>query len=400
MAEPYTLTAAPARQGSVDVFRALTMFFMVFVNDLWTLDAVPKGLGHTLAQEDGMGFSDIIFPLFLFIVGLSIPLALRARKRKGDSPMKMGRHIVFRSFALLVMGFYYVNYGSITPGTMIMDRALWLILVTLGFFLVWMRYGRIPWMQVPMAHSLQFAGILLLLFLAATYRGGTLGGGVHWMRPWWWGILGLIGWAYLFNGLAYLILKGNRALLLGVFALLMFMNVQENGFFENLPAFKLVVSASNHVLVMAGMLCSSFFLDYGRTPKRNLLVITLLLLGVGLIAYGLWLRPHFIISKIMATPSWTAICMGSGVLIFLLLHGIVDRLGLQAWAKPIRAAGTSTLTCYLIPFFIYPLMELSAFHWPDFLAHGAIGLGRCLLFSYLVVALVALLEKRGIGIGV
>src|SRR5690606_36658423 len=160
MAEPSPTKGRLPRQGSVDVFRALTMYFMIFVNDLWTLEAVPRGLGHTLAEEDGMGFSDMIFPLFLFIVGLSIPFAQSARKQEGDSPPKMVRHIIYRSFALLVLGFFYVNYGSMSPGTMFMDGILGLILVTLGFIMVWMRYDRFPSMRLPMALALQFAGIL------------------------------------------------------------------------------------------------------------------------------------------------------------------------------------------------------------------------------------------------
>ena len=70
---------------SIDVFRALTMFFMIFVNDLWSLTNVPEWLKHKSADVDGIGFSDIIFPAFLFIVGLSIPFAIKARRKKGDS---------------------------------------------------------------------------------------------------------------------------------------------------------------------------------------------------------------------------------------------------------------------------------------------------------------------------
>ena len=64
------------RLASIDVFRALTMLLMIWVNDFWSLTGVPKWLQHASATEDYMGFSDVIFPLFLFIVGLSLPLAI------------------------------------------------------------------------------------------------------------------------------------------------------------------------------------------------------------------------------------------------------------------------------------------------------------------------------------
>ena len=72
------------RIASIDILRALTMLLMIWVNDFWSLTGVPKWLGHAAASEDYMGFSDIIFPLFLFIVGLSIPLAIENRMAKGN----------------------------------------------------------------------------------------------------------------------------------------------------------------------------------------------------------------------------------------------------------------------------------------------------------------------------
>ncbi|HIF84504.1 MAG TPA: DUF1624 domain-containing protein, partial [Flavobacteriaceae bacterium] len=59
------------RFASIDILRAITMVLMIWVNDFWTLTNVPKWLKHANAVEDYLGFSDIIFPLFLFIVGLS-----------------------------------------------------------------------------------------------------------------------------------------------------------------------------------------------------------------------------------------------------------------------------------------------------------------------------------------
>lgn len=92
------------RLASIDVFRAIIMFLMVFVNDLWTLESVPVWLEHAPAKADSMGFSDVIFPAFLFIVGLSIPLSQRSRLAHGQSRALIFKHIVIRSAALIVMG--------------------------------------------------------------------------------------------------------------------------------------------------------------------------------------------------------------------------------------------------------------------------------------------------------
>src|ERR1700743_312899 len=97
------------RQLSIDVFRAINMFFMIFVNDLSGVRNVPEWIDHVKRNEDGMHFADTIFPLFLFIAGLSIPLAIGRRIEKGDSFKSIAVYIMLRSFALIVMGFFHVN---------------------------------------------------------------------------------------------------------------------------------------------------------------------------------------------------------------------------------------------------------------------------------------------------
>ncbi len=386
----------PDRIRTIDVLRSLTMFFMIFVNDLWSLTGVPEWLGHTAAAEDGMGFSDVIFPLFLFIVGLSIPLAIGIRFKKNESRPVIIGHILIRTVALLVMGLYMVNFETIYQDGMVLNKYIWEILMAVGIFLIWMDYDRIPVLRKGLALGFKIMGILLLLYMAWIYKGGAAGN-IEWMKPHWWGILGLIGWAYLLNSLLFLFLRKNVMLLFAVFLLLLFMNVQENGFFESLPGFKLVISASNHVLVMAGVLCTVTYQRYrkeGWALERFLGI--LVLVGLLMLAYGFGIRPVFPISKILATPSWTAICMGIGLLSYVGIYLLVDKLGYYKWADPIKPAGTSTLTCYLMPYFIYPLMVLFGFQWPDFLSHGIIGIVKSLLFSLAIIVFVGILEKRNI----
>src|ERR1700761_4141836 len=111
---------APKRLLSVDAFRALNMLCMIFINDLSGVRGIPFWMDHAKGYEDRMGFADTIFPTFLFIVGLSIPLALDRKMQKGESTQAILFSILSRSFALIVMGFFHVNleeYGkaSILP---------------------------------------------------------------------------------------------------------------------------------------------------------------------------------------------------------------------------------------------------------------------------------------------
>src|SRR6266516_524302 len=103
---------ASPRFKSVDVFRAITMLLMVFVNDLDPIKNVPEWIKHVGRNTDGLGFADTVFPAFLFIVGLSLPFAIGGRLKKGQSFNQVAVYIATRSLALLVMGFFHVNLES------------------------------------------------------------------------------------------------------------------------------------------------------------------------------------------------------------------------------------------------------------------------------------------------
>ena len=104
------------RIAAVDVLRALTMFLMLFVNDIPGLRDVPHWLFHARADEDMMGFSDTIFPAFLFCMGMAVPLAVQARYRKGDSTLQVAGHLFWRTLALVVMGLFTLNAGGVEGG--------------------------------------------------------------------------------------------------------------------------------------------------------------------------------------------------------------------------------------------------------------------------------------------
>ena len=123
------------RLASIDAFRAITMLLMIFVNDLAIVERVPAWLEHAADGEDRLGLADTVFPAFLFIVGLSIPFAIRGLESKGMSKNRILGNILSRSFALLVMGIYAVNYEEYTTGPAVIGQYAWLLLATIGFSL-------------------------------------------------------------------------------------------------------------------------------------------------------------------------------------------------------------------------------------------------------------------------
>jgi predicted acyltransferase len=72
-------SAPRERLISLDVFRGLTIAGMLLVNDPGTWSAIFPPLEH--AAWDGWTPTDLIFPFFLFIVGITTYLSMSARRR-------------------------------------------------------------------------------------------------------------------------------------------------------------------------------------------------------------------------------------------------------------------------------------------------------------------------------
>ena len=366
---------------------------MIFVNDLWTLESIPEWLGHASRGEDRLGFADIIFPLFLFIVGLSMPFAFKTRRKKGDSDVRIFWHIVQRSLALVVMGFFMVNLENINRELRVISKSVYQILMATAFVLIWNIYpdGK-AFKRVP-EWAMKILGILILVFLAAIYQGGTVEN-PHWMRPAWWGILGLIGWSYLVIATLYL-LVGNRltwlSLLWIVFILL---NVfQEVKPFDGFPDIQIIITASNHVLVLSGLLASVFYVKLNEKDKIKEFLAVMGLLAVISITFGLLTRPEWGIAKMGGTPSWTTICAGIGFGSFGILYILADIMNVRKWATVLGPAGRATLTCYLVPYFYYGFYSIIGISLPIFLRTGYTGIVKSLLFALLIVTITGGLEK-------
>ena len=197
------------RIRSIDAFRGITILVMIFVNDVAGVSGIPLWMKHMPADADAMTFVDIVFPAFLFIVGMSLPFAINNRLAKGDSFWKLQGHILWRTLGLLVLGVFMVNAeGGYNEKAMGMSIAVWSLLFYLCAILVWnvYRFKNKAW-----AYLLRSIGAIGLVFLAWVYCGED---GKQGLTPQWWGILGLIGWAYLFSCIIYQLLRGRILLLL------------------------------------------------------------------------------------------------------------------------------------------------------------------------------------------
>lgn len=88
------------RLVSLDVFRGITIAGMILVNNPGTWGAIYPPLAH--AEWNGWTPTDLIFPFFLFIVGIAIPLSLGKKIESGDVDRSIYLKI-FRRFALIFL---------------------------------------------------------------------------------------------------------------------------------------------------------------------------------------------------------------------------------------------------------------------------------------------------------
>lgn len=369
---------------------------MIFVNELWSLKDIPLWLEHVESGVDGIGLADVVFPGFLFIVGLSIPYAMDARKRRGDSNLQITKHIVLRTIALLVMGVFLVNGETYNAHATGMARVWWNPICCLCFILIWNRYPSS--MNKYLSATLKIVGIVTLLFLAIIYRGGD-DNKVQYFSPQWWGILGLIGWAYLASSLVTLFANNKFSIVLGGWIFFCVLSVCSHaglipGIFSFIP--DAILGGTLTGLSMGGVL-TTFIFNYYR-GKRDDTKLTFVLLGFSafLIILSLVTRPYWGLAKLGATPAWLFLCSAFTILAFIAIYWVADVLGKANWFSIVRPAGTDTLLCYLIPYFAYAATNITGIHPPEAILIGALGLLKAALFAFLCVLITAGLGKIGL----
>jgi hypothetical protein len=316
---------------------------------------------------------------------MAIPYAIRNRLAKGESHLQILRHIVLRSFALLVMGLFTVNCYSLNASATGLSRAWFEILMVTGFFLIWNSYPKLAGWKKYLFPAMQLAGAIILIWLYSIFRGGKDGTG-H-MTTSWWGILGLIGWAYLLAAPIYLFARKSPALLILGWVLFTLLHIgNQVGWIHT--GFILAYEG----FAFAGI-AATLLIDRASTQgQRQKLPLLFLGAGVLLLIAGFGLRNFFVISKLHQTPTWVFICNGIAFGVLALIYFLVDLKGKANWFHLISPAGASTLTCYLVPYYYYGFAAF-ALTLPDFLKTGTVGLLKSLVFAMIIIGITALLGK-------
>ncbi len=370
------------RITSIDALRGFVMFTMIFVNDLAGApkELVPDWMVHFSDRHrggSGMTFVDLVFPGFLFIVGMSIPFALGSRLNKGEPIWKTFLHILVRTVSLLALGILMVHE---TPDSEKLgwSGTLWVALMFTAAIFAFCAISPSRKTSSPererafqvITMILRGLGMMALVYLALVFT-GRRGQHILTLYPFslstsWYGILGLIGWAYFAASILYLGFRNHRTALLACVALMTcFYAAGRKGFFENFWP--------NHIVDFGGTLGSQAAITVAGLMLGTILVTPETRTHLSRIKFTIWFTLGFAfaamlttglygISKNNATPAW---CLWSSAitaalwLLFYLWVDVRPQSGIAKAAKPLAIAGQNVLLAYLLSEMLESVLDLA-----------------------------------------
>jgi predicted acyltransferase len=392
--------SASQRVVSIDIFRGLTMAVMIFVNALSEVRGLPWWTYHAHDNVNAMTYVDMVFPFFLFIVGMSLPLSIAQRLKHNPSMPSLWLHVVLRSLGLVVLGLILANAESCDPALMPMNGFVWglLALLCAALYLnVYPKWERFP-AYSTLLRCLGFSGVVVLW---ALFRRTTRTGHIGWIDFSYPEILGLIGLTYLGAAILFILTRRWRGAPAAWFVLLASLSTLSTArvitIFDHLPLYIWPFGDGSLVaIVMAGVLTSSIYLGAGKKIAFNRAMTIAISFGMLALAAGTALIPLGI-SKNRATPTWCFYSIGASVLSFTLLYWLCDVKKRTGWAFFVRSAGANTLTTYLLPDFWYFLLGAAGLTFYD--AHfnyGWPGVVKTLAFTFFILGISWLVTKAKI----
>lgn len=307
------------RLYSLDALRGFDMFWitggaMIFhalanATDSGVLDWISYQCHH--AEWDGFRFFDLIFPLFLFIAGVSFPFSLDKRRKKGELKRKIYNHIFKRGLILVALGVVYNGFFKLDFENLRYASVLGRIGLAWMFgALIFMNAGRI------------WTGIWVLGILLGYYAALTLipvpgfGAGDLSMEG------SLVGWV-------------DRALLPGS----LYRGVHDpEGILSTIPAI------ANALL---GMLTGELLRIRSAKPGRYARLAIMAGSGTALILLALLWNLDFPINKNLWTSSFVLLTSGLSLLLLSFFYLVTDIWRLRSWAFVFVVIGLNPITIYM-----------------------------------------------------
>ncbi|HWR54570.1 MAG TPA: heparan-alpha-glucosaminide N-acetyltransferase domain-containing protein [Bryobacteraceae bacterium] len=304
---------SPARLQSLDVFRGATIAGMTLVNNPGDWGNVYPQLLH--ANWHGWTFTDLIYPFFLWIVGVSLTLSFARRVERGDHRGRLFLHTFRRAATIFAIGLLINFLGSFNLATVripgVLQRIAICYLVAAVIFL------RTSWKAQAI-----WAAALLAVYWALMTLVPVPGHGPGVLEP----------GRNLANWIDSIVLRGHmwRETL----------TWDPEGLLSTLPAIATTLMGvlTGHVLRL----------------KRSAAEKTAWLFAAGnaLMFAAVVMSIWFPINKSLWTSSFAVLMAGLAANVFAFCYWVVDVQGWRRWAYPFKVFGVNAIAIYVLTDFI------------------------------------------------
>ncbi len=305
---PNRPTEPAKRLVSLDVFRGITIAGMVLVNNPGTWEHIYWPLQH--ASWHGWTPTDLVFPFFLFIVGVAITLAFGSRVESGRSKRDLylkvlKRSLIIFAIGLFLNGFPYFNVAELRIPGVLQRIAVCYLFASIIFLNTKIRT------QVVITVGLLFVYWSLLELVAAPgfaagdlTKEGSLPSFIDRV------VFGKHVWA---EGKVY----------------------DPEGLLSTIPAL-----ATTLIGVLAGHWLRTKHSSYEK-------VAGLFVAGASCVAVGWAWNPFFPINKALWTSSYVLFTGGLALQLLALCYWVIDIKGYRRWAKPFEIFGVNAIALYV-----------------------------------------------------
>jgi predicted acyltransferase len=294
-----------ARLVPLDAFRGLTIAGMVLVNNPGTWDAIHPPLRH--AAWHGWTPTDLVFPFFLFIVGMAIPFSLDNRSPLSAVIRVLRRAVVIFGLGLVLNGVPAFHWSTMRIPGVLQRIAVCYVVVALLYLVTGWRGQSV----VAVALLLGYWGVMTLV-AAPGYVAGDLtpeGNLAAWIDR------AVLGPEHLW--------RVSRV-------------YDPEGILSTVPAV---------ATVLFGVLAGHWVLSH-RPPRT--VTLGLLLAGVFGVALGAEWGNWFPVNKALWTSSYVVLTGGIALLVFAACYWTIEVCGWRRWATPFVVFGANALAVFFL----------------------------------------------------
>lgn len=304
---------------SLDALRGFDMLFimglsawMIALCDLFPSSDMMQWLSGQMkhVEWNGLAHHDTIFPLFLFIAGISFPFSIAKQRAQGKSEKQILFKVIKRGIVLVLLGMVY-------NGLFKLDFANLRCASVLG------RIG-LAWMFSALLF-MKFKPKVLAVVAAVILFGYWL---LLWLIP---------GGPDTYSLEQNLVGAVDRVLLPG--RLIYGDNhFDPEGLLSTLPAI---------VTAMLGMFTGQFIRITDNTISENKKVVYMLAAAVVFLVIGLLWSFVFPINKMLWSSSFVCVVAAYSLILFALFYYLIDVKGYRRWTLFFRVVGMNSITIYL-----------------------------------------------------